>query len=102
MVLAKKATEMTTDPQQGIHTIITGQVQGVWFRASTQACAQKLQLHGWVRNLPTGQVELKAFGSQAALKQLSTWLWQGPELATVSDVQQSVIPYEDHPDFSLR
>ncbi len=67
----------------GLHALVEGRVQGVGFRASTVAAARRLGLGGWVRNLPDGRVELKAWGDQAALAQLREWLRQGPPFARV-------------------
>lgn len=65
------------------HFIVSGRVQGVWYRASTHKQATRLGLRGWVRNLADGRVELVAGGDQEALDQLQAWLWEGPPLAQV-------------------
>ena len=39
------------------HVLISGKVQGVWFRANTKEKARQLDIKGWVRNLPDGRVE---------------------------------------------
>ncbi len=67
--------------------IVSGQVQGVWFRASTQRQAQQLNIRGSARNLPDGSVEVIACGEEAALKRLRQWLQQGPEQARVDEVR---------------
>ena len=69
------------------HFLVSGQVQGVFFRASTEAAARRLGLTGWVRNLRDGRVELVACGEQAPLEELERWLWQGPPRARVTEVQ---------------
>lgn len=66
--------------------IISGRVQGVWFRAATRQEAVRLGLTGHAINLPDGRVEVVACGNAAALDRLGVWLWQGPELAAVTDV----------------
>lgn len=66
--------------------LISGRVQGVWFRASTRQRAQELGLTGRALNLPDGRVEVIACGDTAALDSLATWLWHGPEMASVEDV----------------
>lgn len=66
--------------------LISGRVQGVWFRASTRDEAQRLGLAGHARNLPDGRVEVLACGSAVALDALAAWLWRGPEMAEVEDV----------------
>jgi acylphosphatase len=65
---------------------ISGRVQGVFFRASTQSAASDLGLTGWVRNTASGEVELVACGDDAQLMQLERWLWQGPRHAQVEQV----------------
>ncbi len=57
---------------------VTGRVQGVFFRASTQREAQKLGVTGHAHNLADGSVEVLACGEPAAVEQLKEWLWQGP------------------------
>lgn len=66
--------------------IVSGRVQGVWFRASTRQQAEQLGLSGHAVNLSDGRVEVIACGSEAAVDALSDWLWRGPELASVTDV----------------
>ena len=69
-----------------INLIISGQVQGVFFRTSTLEQAQSLNLTGWVQNLPDGSVEITAEGQRFALDQLLSWCRQGPPAAEVKDV----------------
>ncbi len=66
--------------------LVSGRVQGVFFRASTQRQAQRLALTGYANNLPDGRVEVLAAGSAAALAELERWLWQGPPAAEVKAV----------------
>lgn len=69
-----------------VHCIVSGHVQGVFYRASTQAQALRLGLTGWVRNLADGRVELVACGTEQQLKLLHIWLWQGPPHAQVNEI----------------
>ena len=71
--------------------IVTGKVQGVWFRASTKQRADALGVTGSAINLPTGQVEVLATGDNEQHIQLKIFLDQGPELAEVDDVQASIV-----------
>jgi len=66
--------------------LVTGQVQGVFYRASTQAEAAQHGLTGWVRNRDDGRVEVLACGSPAGLDALETWLHEGPPRAEVESV----------------
>ena len=68
--------------------LVAGIVQGVFFRASTQAEAQRLDLQGYVRNLPDGRVEVVACGPNAALNELRQWLNTGPPRARVDAIDE--------------
>ena len=72
--------------KRAIRYVIGGRVQGVYYRAATAALAQQLQMHGSVRNLPDGRVEVIAAGDDAAQRELATWLWRGPPAARVDVV----------------
>ncbi|MBI3590700.1 MAG: acylphosphatase [Candidatus Melainabacteria bacterium] len=69
------------------HLTISGRVQGVFYRASCQEVAQRLGLRGWVRNAPTGQVEVLAQGEKEKIEKLIEWCKKGPPSAKVSDVK---------------
>lgn len=71
----------------GINIIISGKVQGVFFRANTQKIAVKLNIAGWVRNLPNGDVEVVAFGEAGNIQEFISWLKHGPELAVVDNIK---------------
>lgn len=66
--------------------IVSGRVQGVWFRGSTRQKALALGLAGWARNLPDGRVEVVASGPARDVETLCAWLWEGPTMARVDDV----------------
>jgi acylphosphatase len=66
--------------------LVTGQVQGVFYRASTLEQAQRLGLTGWVKNLADGGVEIVAEGPRWALEQLVEWAKVGPPAAEVEHV----------------
>lgn len=73
----------------GVRFIVSGRVQGVFFRASTRNEAQRLGLHGHARNLADGRVEVIASGHDEALLELEQWLWQGPPAAQVVEVSRN-------------
>lgn len=73
----------------GVRFIVSGKVQGVFFRASTRNEATRLGLHGHARNLADGAVEVVASGSAEALRELEQWLWEGPPAAKVLEVVRS-------------
>ena len=70
-----------------IHCHISGRVQGVAYRYSSQQQAISLGLQGWVRNLSDGRVELFAEGESALIEELIQWLHHGPELARVDNIE---------------
>lgn len=70
-----------------VHLLIAGEVQGVFYRASARDAADELGLTGWVRNLPTGEVEALVEGPEAGVERFIQWCWKGPSAASVSDVQ---------------
>lgn len=74
-----------------VHAVITGTVQGVFFRTSAQQEARRRDLTGWVRNLPDGSVELEAQGDSAAVNALVDWCWKGPPDATVQRVRSELV-----------
>ncbi|MGI9289864.1 MAG: acylphosphatase [Gammaproteobacteria bacterium] len=75
---------------------VSGRVQGVWFRGSTQAEAERLGLAGSAVNLPDGRVEVLAVGAEAAVMELAEWLHQGPRLARVDHVEQHELNATDY------
>ena len=70
-----------------LHLLVTGRVQGVWYRGSTVQRARDLGLVGWVRNLRDGRVEAVAEGERSSLEALLAWANEGPPSAKVDDVE---------------
>lgn len=85
-----------------IHAIVSGRVQGVFYRDSTQKQAKKLSITGWVKNCDNGTVELVANGEEQQINQLIEWLWKGPIAAKVTNVEWNKVPLEEFEDFSVR
>jgi acylphosphatase len=77
--------------QEGRRLLISGRVQGVGFRWFTRRAAVELGVTGWVRNLPSGDVEVQATGSPSALARLKQELERGPGGARVSSVGEEQI-----------
>ncbi|MFA5844201.1 MAG: acylphosphatase [Coriobacteriia bacterium] len=67
--------------------IVSGLVQGVYFRASTVDAARRLGLAGWVRNLPGGSVEAVFEGPVGSVEAAIEWTRTGPRGARVSSVE---------------
>ena len=78
--------------------LISGRVQGVFFRASTQRKANALGLTGHAVNLADGRVEVLACGKAQALDQLHEWLQRGPEQAEVQRVEQTLLSPAELPE----
>jgi len=82
--------------------VVTGKVQGVFYRQATLREAESLKLTGWVRNLANGDVECVLCGDPEAVEAMCEWLWEGPPTARVDDVKVKDIPPEDYSIFSIR
>jgi acylphosphatase len=70
-----------------IHLLISGEVQGVFFRASTRRFADELGITGWVRNVPGEMVEVVAEGRKPLLDRLIEFCRKGPEGARVEEIE---------------
>ena len=74
--------------------LVSGRVQGVFFRASTREQALRLGLAGHARNLADGRVEVIAVGAADAIETLAAWLAEGPTAAQVDTVVRD-LPQDD-------
>jgi acylphosphatase len=70
-----------------VHVWVSGHVQGVLFRSTTQEKAQELGVRGWVRNLPDGQVEAVFEGDRDPVQEMIGFCHQGPRYARVRNVE---------------
>lgn len=68
------------------HAIITGKVQGVFFRVETKYAAESFGLTGWVRNKMDGSVEAVFEGEETDVEAMLSWCQTGPPRARVSKV----------------
>lgn len=85
-----------------VRVIISGRVQGVFFRDSTRQKAQSLNLSGYVRNRRDGKVEAEFEGPAAAVRQIISWCHDGPPTARVDAVDVEWIePQNDFSGFSI-
>lgn len=86
-----------------MHALVSGRVQGVWFRAATAEKAHDLGVAGWVRNLPDGRVEVLAQADSSTLQQFRDWLHEGPPNARVDAVEvEESEPDDDLVGFRIR
>lgn len=85
-----------------IHYIVSGRVQGVFFRYHTKKTADRLNIKGTVQNLPGGDVEVVARGDDDSLARLEDFLRQGPPSAEVNNIRRESLESEkDYPDFRI-
>lgn len=85
------------------YLIITGRVQGVFFRATAQKKARDLGITGWIGNCGDGSVEGVVEGSENGVNTFIDWCWSGPSTAEVKkvDIQQQTYSGEFE-DFEIR
>lgn len=83
--------------------LVSGRVQGVFFRASTRDMARALGLCGWIRNRDDGCVEGTVHGQNPALNEFRDWLGKGPAAAQVERVIfEPTTSAEANSDFVIR
>jgi acylphosphatase len=70
-----------------VRAVVSGRVQGVWFRESCRREALRLGVAGWVRNRPDRRVELEAEGERERVDALLAWAREGPPLAVVNGIE---------------
>ncbi len=80
--------------RKGITIQVSGKVQGVWYRGSTEYQAKSLGIVGFVENRPDGSVYVEAFGEESALTELVAWCHIGPKHAWVDEVVVQEIPID--------
>jgi acylphosphatase len=86
-----------------VHLVITGRVQGVWYRASARNEGERLGVAGWVRNREDGAVEAVVEGTQEQLDAFIAWCRRGPPAARVDDVATEWSePRGEAPGFTVR
>lgn len=89
--------------QRSVQILVSGRVQGVYFRAFTQKTAKKLAVNGFVRNLADGRVEVVADSTVDAIEKLITWCHKGPLIAKVTQVEVvDITPTECFSKFEIR
>jgi acylphosphatase len=81
--------------------IISGKVQGVYYRQSTREKSMQLGISGIVKNLTNGSVEVIASGTSDQLNNLVEWCKQGPPKAVVSSIESEELPYQSFNGFKI-
>jgi acylphosphatase len=86
---------------QTISIIVSGKVQGVWYRQSTKEKAIALGINGEVKNLPDGRVAITATGKKGLLDSLVDWCRKGPEKARVSEIEIKQLVLKQFDGFTI-
>jgi len=89
-------------PRARARVVISGRVQGVYFRGATEDEARSRGLDGWVRNTRDGQVEAVFEGEKAAVEAMVAWCHRGPPAARVRDVTVTWEEPRGEQGFSVR
>ena len=86
----------------GRRVLVSGLVQGVWFRQTTADVAREAGVAGWVRNLPDGRVEAVLEGEPAAVEAVLAWCYRGPRAARVDHIEITELPPTGATGFAIR
>jgi acylphosphatase len=85
-----------------VHFLVSGRVQGVFFRMAAKREADVHGLSGWVRNLSDGRVEGVAAGDNRRVDEYIAWLHRGPDLARVLKVEVEEVEEEEFDGFVIK
>lgn len=80
---------------------VSGKVQGVYFRVSSQQKAIEYEVSGYAKNLVDGDVEVFLSGEDDNVDKMLTWLNHGPSNADVKEIQQKQVDWQEHSFFSI-
>jgi len=69
-----------------VHLLISGEVQGVFFRSNARDFARELGLKGWVRNLPDGRVECVIEGEKEKVERMVRFCREGPPGSSIENL----------------
>ena len=75
--------------QQRVHLLVSGRVQGFFFRQALKVIAKKNNILGWVRNLADKRVEAILEGDSKSVKSVIEWIKIGPANSRVDDIEIS-------------
>lgn len=91
-----------SQPKIAARVFISGRVQGVFYRASTQKAAQTKKINGWVRNLSDGRVEALFEGTSENVAAMIQWCHKGPPGARVRKVDVEYEEVQDIQGFEIQ
>ncbi len=86
---------------QTLSIIVSGKVQGVWFRQSTKEKALELGITGEVSNQSDGAVKIIATGTKEQLSTFTDWCKQGPTKANVTNLDVKELPLQSFKSFTI-
>ena len=90
------------DDRVRAHVLVSGTVQGVYYRANTRDTARELGVDGWVKNLADGRVEAVFEGPENAVEEMVEWCHTGSPAAKVEDVEVEYDDPEGEDGFQIR
>ena len=85
-----------------MHLIVSGRVQGVFFRDNTRKKALGLGICGYAKNLPDGNVDVVAQGDELKIKELIDFIKKGPGISKVTDMKIKHRELENFKSFEIR
>jgi acylphosphatase len=87
---------------QTVQLLITGKVQGVFFRETARKVAEKLNIKGWIKNTPDEKVEAMITGDEKEVNDFIKWCKTGPDRAEVEEVMVSSQPEIFFKEFEVK
>ena len=87
---------------KAVRILISGKVQGVFFRVSTKKIAQEYSICGWCRNTKDGKVDIFAQGYYKRLDDFLKWCNDGPDTARVDNVEVELVAPQNFESFEIR
>ena len=84
-----------------VHLLISGKVQGVFFRATAKEIADKNKITGWIKNTVDNKVEVLASGESTGLGEFIKWCKHGPKNAKVDEVIITMVPSHLFTNFEI-
>jgi len=85
-----------------VHLIVSGNVQGVFFRSNTRDKATELGLKGYAKNLANGNVEIVVQGDESKINELVEFIKSGPGVSKVENVQITHKDSENFESFEIK